>query len=265
MSRILIWILIIGILALGGWWLWQGGSRPLPGEKIEDMGAEHVADISNAQYNSNPPTSGPHFGVWAKKGVYDRVISDGYLIHSMEHGYVIVSYNCGKTNKQSLSSINAKRKTNLVYAHETEEPHIEEGESGNSGSIGGEGSSGKVKIVSGEETIDLTTATVSSQPLTRMNFSAPPGMGWFTPENPPAKEIELPESFNPQECKELVSELSEMTKVAERVIVVPRPQNDSLIALTAWGRIEKLDSFDKKRIENFIKSWHNRGPEKTVE
>lgn len=259
MNRVLVWILIIGILALGGWWLWQGGSRPLSGEKIEDMGAQHVTDISAVQYNSNPPTSGSHFAVWAKKGVYDRVISDGYLIHSMEHGYVVVSYNCEKPVPSAQSLVP------ITYAHETEEPHIEEGESGNSGSAGAEGSVGKVKIVSGEETIDLTTATASSQPLTRMNFSAPPGMEWFTPENPPAKEIELPESFNSQECKDLVSKLSEMTKVAERVIVVPRPQNDSLVSLTAWGRIEKLDSFDKKRIENFIKSWHNRGPEKTVE
>lgn len=213
--------------------MWREFTKPLPGQVLSSMGENHVSDISGVEYNSNPPTSGPHFPIWAKPGVYDRVISDGYLIHSLEHGYVVASYDCDELRAQS-----SKLKT-VVYAHETNEPHE-------------------------EPATESGTATESAQPLMRMNPPAG-GASWFTPENPPEKEVELPESFNSEECKDLVSKLSEMTKVADKVVVVPRPANDSLIALTSWGRIDKMDSFDKKRIEDFIKSWHNRGPEKTVE
>lgn len=227
-------LLIAGIVVIAGFWLWKEIAKPLPGQTMVAMGREHVTDISAIAYNTNPPTSGSHFAIWAKKGVYDRAISDGYLLHSLEHGYVVISYNCDKTQ-------NVKRKTNLVYAHETEDPHEE-----------------PVAAESGQ-------ATPSAQPLMHMNYAVQGNMSWFTPENPPEKEVELPESFNSQECKDLVSKLSEMTKVAGRVIVAPRPANDNLIALIAWGRIDKMDKFDEDRIKDFIKAWNNKGPEKTVE
>lgn len=225
-------LLIAGIVLVGGFWLWREFTKPLPGDQVKGAQTEnrsHVTDISGLAYDTNPPTGGPHFPVWAKKGVYDRAISDGYLLHSLEHGYVVVSYNCEKLVPSAQSLVP------IAYAHE--EPAATE---------------------SGQ-------AASSGRPLMHMQGSPAGGMSWFTPENPPEKEVELSESFNSQECKDLVSKLSEMTKVAQRVIVVPRPQNDSLIALTAWGRIEKLDKFDKDKIENFIKSWENKGPEKTVE
>lgn len=241
-------LLIAGIVVIAGFWLWREFTKPLPGQMMADMGREHITDISDVAYNTNPPTSGSHFAIWTKEGVYDRAISDGYLLHSLEHGYIVISYNCQSIRAGEQESISFPAYTlklfyssTLTYAHETGEPHEEPN-----------------ATESGE-------ATNSDKPLTRMNFTPPAGRGWFTPQNPPEKEVELPESFNSQECKDLVSKLSEMTKVAEKVIVVPRPANDSLIALTAWGRIEKLDNFDKEKIEGFIKSWHNRGPEKTVE
>lgn len=238
-------MLIVGIVAVGGFWLWKEFTKPLPGDQVKGAQTEnrsHVTDISGIAYDTNPPTGGPHFPVWAKKGVYDRAISDGYLLHSLEHGYVVISYNCTKLIS-NLPALPAGRQFPIsnVYAHETGEVHEE-----------------PVATESGQ-------ATPSGQPLMHMNYAVQGNMSWFTPDNPPAKEVDLPESFNSQECKDLVSKLSEMTKVAERVMVVPRLANDSLIALTAWGRIEKLDKFDKDKIENFIKSWHNRGPEKTVE
>lgn len=93
----LVILLLIGSVGFVVWWLWREASRPLPGQQFADLGRDHVTDISNTSYSSDPPTSGPHFPVWAKKGVYDRVISDGHLIHSLEHGYVVISYNCEKS------------------------------------------------------------------------------------------------------------------------------------------------------------------------
>ncbi len=50
-----------------------------------------------------------------------------------------------------------------------------------------------------------------------------------------------------------------------KVTVVPRQNADAAIALTAWGRIDKLDRFDEKRIVAFVNAWRDRGPERTIE
>lgn len=56
--------------------------------------ATHVAEGSAITYSTNPPSSGPHYGIWANFKEYDKVIADGYLVHSMEHGAVLVFYDC---------------------------------------------------------------------------------------------------------------------------------------------------------------------------
>ena len=219
------WVIILAALALLGWGaysLYKNSTKSLPGQVVAEMGRNHVTDIFGVEYNSNPPTSGPHFAVWAKPGVYDRFISSGYFIHSMEHGYVIIWYDCSKLPTGFIK---------VAYAHD--EP--------------------------GEESTD------SGQLLMHMKVQPTEDMSWFTPENPPGVEVELPDSFKSDSCKSLVSELSGLTKVARRVIVVPKLNLDSLVAVTAWGRIDKMDSVDKTRIEEFIKAFHNRGPEQTQE
>lgn len=46
-----------------------------------------------------------------------------------------------------------------------------------------------------------------------------------------------------------------------KVIMTPRPQNDSAITVAAWQRLLKLDAFDEKQIKSFIKAFINKGPE----
>lgn len=59
--------------------------------------------------------------------------------------------------------------------------------------------------------------------------------------------------------------LSQLAALADKydqaVVVTPRPQNDSRIALASWGRLEKLDAFDAYRVEKFIKANINNSPE----
>src|SRR3972149_1562715 len=197
------WVIIILVLATLFYWLYKVVSKPLPGEAVAAMGREHLTDIAGIIYNSNPPTSGSHFPVWAKPGVYDRLISDGYFIHSLEHGYVIISYDCEKLSVSHLPFAVKK-----AYAHD--EP--------------------------------ATESTDSGELLKHMKIAPTGDVSWFTPENPPAVEVELPESFQSDSCKNLVGQLSEFTKVAKRIIVTPRTNMDSAIALTAWGRIDRLNS-----------------------
>ncbi len=72
-------------------------SRPLMGEKIADLGAQHVKEgESHEPYNSNPPTSGPHIGNnVAGAGIKDKPVPDELVLHSMEHGAAIVWYKEG--------------------------------------------------------------------------------------------------------------------------------------------------------------------------
>jgi hypothetical protein len=85
MKKLKKWGLILGSIAVvvGGFiWIIMVSSQPLPGGEVEDQGRQHETDITDIKRNSNPPTSGPHFPIWAKPGVYTQVISDGYLIHT---------------------------------------------------------------------------------------------------------------------------------------------------------------------------------------
>lgn len=160
---------IIGVLLLaGGWWLVRYLMTPAPGTQVPDMGRAHVteAQVSQTEYNSNPPTSGPHLERWVKPGIYTTPQSEGELIHSLEHGYIIISYNC-------------------------------------------------------EE----------------------------------------------DACKTLIQQLEQLAKKKKlfKLILVPRPELDTTIALTAWGYLDKFDEFDRKRIERFIDYHRDHGPEKTME
>ncbi len=63
-----------------------------PGESYDNQGQEHVPLDREFVYNSNPPTSGPHYGSPANWGVYDYEVNDKLFIHNMEHGGVWISY-----------------------------------------------------------------------------------------------------------------------------------------------------------------------------
>ena len=50
-----------------------------------------------------------------------------------------------------------------------------------------------------------------------------------------------------------------------KVVAVPRENADAAIALTAWGRIDKLEAYDEDRIVAFVDYWRDKGPERTAE
>lgn len=209
--------LVAAVVIGGGVFLFKSLNKPLPGQAIPQLGQDHITDISAVTYSSDPPTSGPHFPVWAKRGVYDRVISDGHLIHSMEHGYIVIYYNCGEKVEPSLLP---------------------------------QGS---------------PAATPTGKPLVKMTTGVSGDMSWFTPENAPMAEVQLPESFKSDECKKMVEGLWGIGDSFQRVIVAPRPGMDVPIALAAWGRLDKLKTLNTAEIEDFISVFHNQGPEKTQE
>jgi hypothetical protein len=58
-------------------------------------GATHVACTSTPAYQTQPPSSGNHFSCWPEYRTFDVPVPWGNLMHGMEHGAVVIVYNCG--------------------------------------------------------------------------------------------------------------------------------------------------------------------------
>ncbi|MBI3261482.1 DUF3105 domain-containing protein [Candidatus Berkelbacteria bacterium] len=148
---------IVGIATRKG-----GVTNPgeLQGDVVEDQGRNHIAVGSeHPPYNSNPPTSGPHWPQPAPWGIYEDEQPDEQLIHNLEHGGVNVFYK--------------------------------------------------------------------------------PGL--------PKEQIARLEDF--------------VRPYRVKVVLAPRAANETLIALTSWNHIMKLNEFDEEKIKSFIKTNRNHGPE----
>lgn len=61
-------------------------------ETFPDLGTEHVSPGEPIAYNSDPPTSGPHFDTTPPCGIHRQPVPDGAVLHSMEHGAVVLHY-----------------------------------------------------------------------------------------------------------------------------------------------------------------------------
>jgi len=101
---LLIWGgIILVVVVLIAFILWDA-FRPSAGEIVPIMSnaSDHVQEgFDPGSYNSDPPTSGPHYAEEFDAGFYDVnspeaqvPYPDGYLVHNLEHGYVIYWYNC---------------------------------------------------------------------------------------------------------------------------------------------------------------------------
>jgi hypothetical protein len=58
------------------------------------MTTVHIPHFAPVAYNSNPPSSGPHYTTWANYQEYADPVDDRYLVHSLEHGAVLFLYKC---------------------------------------------------------------------------------------------------------------------------------------------------------------------------
>lgn len=107
----------IVILAIIGLILWQG-VRPAAGESVQVMVSDpHIPlDSDPGQYNSDPPTSGPHYAEEARAGFFDKnnyKYPAGYLVHNLEHGYVIFWYNCDLLDKTGCANLKEQIRTTM--------------------------------------------------------------------------------------------------------------------------------------------------------
>ena len=71
------------------------GTARAQGTQYPNQGQEHISPSQqHVAYNSNPPTSGPHYAEPAPWGIKDQPLPDEQLVHNLEHGGIVIEYNC---------------------------------------------------------------------------------------------------------------------------------------------------------------------------
>src|SRR3989338_3452521 len=93
------------------------GEKPEPlGQQYEEIGKDHIdVGTPHQAYNSNPPTSGPHYAQPAVKRFYDEVLPDEQLIHNLEHGEIWISYkDTSDATKDELRAIQGRNSGSVI-------------------------------------------------------------------------------------------------------------------------------------------------------
>lgn len=105
------WRLVAGAIALAlaagvGWWWYAGQqaedaflAQARRGEaalgrvvRHDGEGSGHLAPGQSIRYQSDPPTSGVHDPRWVDPGVYTTIQGREKLVHSLEHGMIVIYY-----------------------------------------------------------------------------------------------------------------------------------------------------------------------------
>jgi hypothetical protein len=60
-----------------------------------EEGFQHIACGSPTDYQTQPPSSGNHYSCWPEYRTFDVPVPWGNLVHALEHGAMIIVYNCG--------------------------------------------------------------------------------------------------------------------------------------------------------------------------
>ena len=103
-ASIIIAVLVIaGFIAEGIFGLLPDNSGGIGGssEYVEGVGEQqeimptriHVDEPRTVAYSTTPPTSGDHWDWWARCGFYPEGMADERIVHNLEHGNIVVSYN----------------------------------------------------------------------------------------------------------------------------------------------------------------------------
>ncbi len=75
------------------------------GQAVKVLSRDHVPDRTKIQYNSNPPAAGAHYAQPQDAGIYTVPPADGHLVHSLEHGAIILWYNPNELSKEQITQL----------------------------------------------------------------------------------------------------------------------------------------------------------------
>jgi hypothetical protein len=114
--RVLILVLLGGLIPACGGGGGGGGSSAASGavaftdaaiETFPDEGDTHVPVGTVIDYQTDPPTSGNHYPDPQPGGYYTSPVASGFLVHSMEHGAVIIYYDASGLSADNLLALQA--------------------------------------------------------------------------------------------------------------------------------------------------------------
>ena len=96
--KVFIGIGLATIILIGGGVFWASNqtgpsTNPLLGQNVPISGRQHLPDGTKITYDTNPPAEGNHYAKPQDAGAYISPPADGNLVHSLEHGAVILWYN----------------------------------------------------------------------------------------------------------------------------------------------------------------------------
>ena len=84
----------------------------------------HIAEGSpRPNYNSNPPTSGPHYDKPAHEGFYSESIIDEHIVHNLEHGDIWVSYRASTTPASVIEQLKSLSDPKLIITPRATNPN----------------------------------------------------------------------------------------------------------------------------------------------
>ena len=120
-SILAISIVAVVVLGLVAFLATRNPAEEAPGVFVSSLGNKHINDpeAKGIQYNSDPPTSGPHYGEGiARWGVHTEPIPKGLMVHNLEDGGVVVSYkpDAPKEMVDKLAGIVGRYKEHVILA-----------------------------------------------------------------------------------------------------------------------------------------------------
>jgi hypothetical protein len=112
------WVIVGAVVIVVGLAVWYVADQTIKGEQdkvrpdpnpaeqtIPDEGRGHVEPGSPVSYQHYPPSSGAHYGQTVPAfGFYEQTWPEGYWVHNLEHGDIVVLYNCGPEGCPELTA-----------------------------------------------------------------------------------------------------------------------------------------------------------------
>jgi hypothetical protein len=84
----------------------DGGPDPFGDRCVPHEGDTHVPEGTTVSYRTNPPASGPHYSAAGVApiagGFYPTAVRPEVWVHNLEHGYVVILFDCPGACDQGL-------------------------------------------------------------------------------------------------------------------------------------------------------------------
>ena len=91
-------VLLVGLVAALALFLANRSTgQPTSVQRFPIQGQQHITlGQTHPPYNSDPPTSGWHYDTPLASGFHEQPAADEQTVHNLEHGHVVVYYDCSK-------------------------------------------------------------------------------------------------------------------------------------------------------------------------